>query len=135
VNLFERKLLVHSKRTGADGEIRKKLAKTWDDPYLSGVTNSDRICGAVSLKGGRQIRQDRQATACGSQRKTPGAGCRPVGSVAFLVGGLLFEQGLRGLKPKNDQPDLRRRLGPIRGVGACNAPLERRRAELRPGVS
>ncbi len=63
-----------------------------------------------------------------------GAGCRPVGSVANLpVNGRVSERGLGGLKRKKRSSDQRRRLGLNRGIGARNAPLEWRRAELRPG--
>jgi hypothetical protein len=37
------------------------------------------------------------------------------------VGGLLFEQGLCGLKPKSDRPDLRRRLGSARIVALARS--------------
>ena len=97
--MFTKRELLERKQPTARDEVRlnvvfrKNLANAPGDPYLCGVTNSDRICGAVSLKVERPICQDRRVKACGSQRMTPGAGCRPAGSVAFPVGELLFEPG------------------------------------------
>ncbi len=63
-------------------------------PNLQGPSRSE-VGGGYDKTVGRRL--------AARSRWRPGAGCRPVGSVAFLVNGHVSERGLRGLKPKSDR--------------------------------